>query len=99
MHGSVGSSCAVADVRADSATIWSATQSAYPTRDTTAALLGLQPERVRVVYVRGSGCYGINGADTVTYDAALLSHAVGKPVRVQLSRADEMAWENFGPRS
>ena len=43
-----------------------------------------------------SGCYGINGADTVSYDAALLSQAVGKPVRVQLSRKDEMAWENYG---
>jgi CO/xanthine dehydrogenase Mo-binding subunit len=32
----------------------------------------------------------------VTYDAAVLSQAVGKPVRVQLSRKDEMAWENFG---
>jgi CO/xanthine dehydrogenase Mo-binding subunit len=46
--------------------------------------------------VRGSGCYGLNGADTVSYDAALLSHAVGKPVRVQLSRKDEFAWENYG---
>lgn len=44
----------------------------------------------------GSGCYGINGAETVSYDAALLSQAVGKPVRVQLTRKDEMAWENFG---
>ena len=96
MHGSVGSSCAVADVRADSATLWSATQSVYPTRDTTAMLLGLPAERVRVVYVRGSGCYGINGADTVSYDAAVLSQAVGRPVRVQLSRKDEMAWENYG---
>jgi CO/xanthine dehydrogenase Mo-binding subunit len=43
-----------------------------------------------------SGCFGCNGADTVSYDAALLSQAVGKPVRVQLSRADEMAWENYG---
>jgi nicotinate dehydrogenase subunit B len=51
---------------------------------------------VRVIYTRGAGCYGINGADTVTYDAALLSQAVSRPVRVQLSRADEMAWENFG---
>ena len=50
-----------------------------PTRDTTAMLLGLPADRVRVVYVRGSGCYGINGADTVTYDAALLSQAVGRP--------------------
>ena len=49
-----------------------------------------------MIFTRGSGCYGINGADTVSYDAALLSQAVGKPVRVQLSRKDEMAWENYG---
>src|SRR5204862_1712174 len=48
------------------------------------------------VFARGSGCYGINGADTVSFDAALLSQAVGRPVRVQLTRKDEMAWENYG---
>ena len=96
MHGSIGSSCAVADVHADRATLWSSTQSAYPTRNTTAAILGLKPDSVHVIYTRGAGCYGINGADTVTYDAAVLSQAVGKPVRVQLSRRDEMAWENYG---
>ena len=53
-------------------------------------------ENVHVMFRRGSGCYGINGADTVTYDAALMSQAVGKPVRVQLTRKDEMAWENYG---
>jgi CO/xanthine dehydrogenase Mo-binding subunit len=62
-----------------------------------AQLLGLAPDNVRVIFVRGSGCYGLNAADTVSYDAALLSQAVGKPVRVQLSRPDEMAWgENYG---
>jgi CO/xanthine dehydrogenase Mo-binding subunit len=96
MHGSIGTSCAVADVQADRATLWSATQSAFPTRNTSAAILGLKPESVRVIYTRGAGCYGINGADTVTYDAAVLSQAVGRPVRVQLSRKDEMAWENYG---
>lgn len=96
MHGSMGTSCAVADVKTDRATIWSATQSAYPVRNTAALILGLAPERVRVIFTRGSGCYGINGADTVSYDAAVLSQAVGHPVRVQLSRQDEMAWENYG---
>ena len=96
MHGSVGSSCAVADVQPAKATLWSATQAVYPMRDTAARLLGLAADQVRVVFTRGSGCYGINGADTVTYDAALLSQAVGRPVRVQLTRRDEMAWENFG---
>jgi CO/xanthine dehydrogenase Mo-binding subunit len=96
MHGSMGSSCAVADVSGQRATIWSPTQSAYPVRATAAMILGLPAENVRVIYTRGSGCYGINGADTVSFDAAVLSQAVGQPVRVQLSRQDEMAWENYG---
>ena len=96
MHGSVGASCAVADVKPDGATIWSATQSAYPTRSIVAMLLGLPPDSVRVIYTRGSGCYGLNGADAVTFDAAILSQAAGRPVRLQFSRQDEMMWENFG---
>ena len=96
MHGSVGASCAVADVKADGATVWSPTQGVYPQRDSCAMLLGIPKERVKVIYTRGSGCYGINGADTVSFDAALMSQAAGRPVRVQLSRKDEMAHENFG---
>jgi nicotinate dehydrogenase subunit B len=96
MHASMGTSCAVADVRPDSVTVWSPTQSAYPTRSGVAMLLGVPLEKVRVIFTRGAGCYGINGADTVSFDAAVLSQAVGKPVRIQLSRRDEMAWENYG---
>ena len=96
MHGSMGSSCAVADVEGEKATVWSPTQGVWYQKSTVAMLLGLKPENVHVIFRRGSGCYGLNGADTVTYDAAILSQAVGKPVRVQLSRKDEMAWENYG---
>ena len=96
MHGSVGASCAVADVKGDRAIVWSATQSAYPTRSIVAKLLNLPLENVRVIYVRGSGCYGLNGADAVSFDAAILSQAVGKPVRLQFAREDEMRWENLG---
>ena len=96
MHGSVGASCALADVRPDGATVWSATQSAYPTRSIVATLLGLPLDSVRVIYTRGSGCYGLNGADAVSFDAAILSQAAGRPVRLQFSRQDEMMWENFG---
>jgi nicotinate dehydrogenase subunit B len=96
MHGSFGTSCAVADVQAGKATIYSPTQAVYPLRSTAAMLLGMQQENVHIIFRMGSGCYGINGADTVSYDAALLSQAVGKPVRAQLTRKDEMAWENYG---
>ena len=96
MHGSLGASCAVADVKTDRATIWSPTQSVYPTRSVIAKLLNLPPDNVRVIYTRGSGCYGLNGADAASFEAAVLSHAVGRPVRLQFSREDEMKWENLG---
>jgi nicotinate dehydrogenase subunit B len=96
MHGSIGSSCAVADVQTGKATIWAASQNVYALRGASATLLGVPPETIQVIFTRGSGCYGINGADAVAFDAALLSQEVGRPVRVQLSRKDEMAWENYG---
>ncbi|HEV2201265.1 MAG TPA: molybdopterin cofactor-binding domain-containing protein [Bryobacteraceae bacterium] len=95
-HAGLGASCAVADVQGDKAVIYSPTQGVWHQRNCSAMILGLKPENVRVIFRRGSGCYGLNGADAVTFDAALLSQAVGKPVRVQLTRKDEMAWENFG---
>ena len=82
MHGSMGSSCAVADVRGATATVWSPTQSAYPTRSGVALLLGVPADNVRVIFTRGAGCWHQRRRHGVG-DAALLSQAVGKPVRVQ----------------
>ncbi|MBI4470809.1 MAG: xanthine dehydrogenase family protein molybdopterin-binding subunit [Acidobacteria bacterium] len=96
MHGSLGASAAVADVKGDKATIWSSTQGVYPQRDSVAKVLNIPNTNIRVIWRMGSGCYGLNGADTVSFDAALLSQAVQRPVMVQLSRKDEMAWENYG---
>jgi nicotinate dehydrogenase subunit B len=96
LHGSIGPSCAVAWVHDGLAEVWSGTQAAYPLRQTLATLLGMDQAHVRVNYVEGSGCYGLNGADDVSLGAALLSRAVHAPVRLQYMRADEMSWENFG---
>jgi CO/xanthine dehydrogenase Mo-binding subunit len=92
-HGSIGPSCAVADVRSDRATIWTGTQNPYGLRDACAKFLGVLNQSVRVIYVEASGCYGQNGADDVVIDALVLSRAVGKPVRVQWMRQDENGWE------
>jgi nicotinate dehydrogenase subunit B len=101
-HGSMGTSCAVADIKCTGATgygtIWTASQGVYPQRDSVSTLLGIPNLNIRVVFVEGSGCYGLNGADTVCYDAAILSQAAGAPVRVQYSRADEFRGaDSFGP--
>jgi CO/xanthine dehydrogenase Mo-binding subunit len=96
MHASIGASCAVASVTADGATLWSPTQSSFNLRDAVALVLSMPRDKVRLVWVEGSGCYGHNGADDVTADAALLSQAVGKPVRVQWMRHDEHGNEPKG---
>ena len=96
-HGSIGPSCAVADVRDGKATVWSSTQGVFFLRGALAGLLGVAAPDVRVRYAEGSGCYGHNGADDCAADAALLSQATGAPVRVQYTRDQEQAWDPKGP--
>src|SRR5262249_51382684 len=73
------------------------TQGVYNMRTVLANLLSIPAPNIEVIFVDGSGCYGGNGADPVTFDAALLSQAVGKPVRLQYSRSDEMTGgEHYG---
>jgi nicotinate dehydrogenase subunit B len=96
-HASLGPSCAVADVRADGATVWTASQGMHDNRVTYARFLGLPEDKVRLIYLEGSGCYGMNGHEDAAADAAILSRAVGRPVRVQWSRADEHGWDPKGP--
>ena len=96
-HASMGPSCAVAEVHADRATIWSASQATHRYQPALARILGLPRESVRVIYLDGAGCYGMNGHDDAAADAALLARASGRPVRVQWSRADELGWDPKGP--
>ncbi|MDB5510815.1 MAG: aldehyde dehydrogenase [Enterovirga sp.] len=97
MHASIGPSCAVADYRPDGLTVWSGTQNPHWLRGDLAFLLALPEDRIAVVRLEAAGCYGRNCADDVSADAALLSRAVGRPVRVQLTREQEHSWEPKGP--
>ncbi|MBS4075630.1 molybdopterin-dependent oxidoreductase [Ameyamaea chiangmaiensis] len=96
MHGSIGPSCAVADWRDGSPVVWSGTQNPHMLRGDLATLMALPEGRIEIVRHEASGCYGRNCADDVCGDALLLSRAVGRPVRVQLSRAQEHVWEPKG---
>ncbi len=97
LHGMMGPPCAVADVQGDKATIWTGTQGPFRTRDSIARMLNIPPKNVHLLYREGSGSYGRLESDDVAEDAALMSRAVGKPVRVQWMRADEHAWDPKGP--
>ncbi|MBV8427874.1 MAG: xanthine dehydrogenase family protein molybdopterin-binding subunit [Hyphomicrobiales bacterium] len=96
-HGSMGPSCAVADVRDGKATIWTASQGTHRFRFAFAHFLGLPEDAVRLIYLDGAGCYGMNGHDDAAADAALMSRALGRPVRVQWMREDEHRYDPKGP--
>ncbi len=97
-HGSIGPSCAVAQLDNEALTVWTHTQGVYPDRDAIAEMLRMPKEKVRCIHGEGSGCYGHNGADDAAADAALLARALpGRPARVQWMREQEHAWEPFGP--
>ena len=104
MHASIGPSCAVAwwlqgsDAQSPHVQlrVWAGTQNPHVLRADLAMLCGVVDPAVDIVRMEAAGCYGRNGADDVAADAALLSKAVGAPVRVQLSREQEHAWEPKG---
>lgn len=96
-HGSIGPSCAVADVHDHHATIHAGTQAPNDLQAAVAEAIGLKPEHVHVLTYPASGCYGRNGADPVAIDAALVSKHLGVPVRVQWMRTDEHGWDPKGP--
>jgi nicotinate dehydrogenase subunit B len=97
-HATMGPGCAVADVGADgTATIWSGAQKPHGLQKGIAEVLGVSPDKVRVIWMEDAGSYGRPGFEDAAADAALMSQIVGKPVRVQWARADMTAWGAKGP--
>ena len=90
-HASIGPSCAVADYKDGKLTVWSASQATHSMQHELSVITGLPKESIRLIYLDGSGCYGRNGHEDATADAALASIAIGKPVRLQWMRHDETA--------
>jgi nicotinate dehydrogenase subunit B len=96
MHASIGPSCAVAHYQNGPIKVWSGTQNPHLLRADLALLIDRPEAEIEVIRLEAAGCYGRNCADDVTADALLLSRAVGRPVRVQLTREQEHAWEPKG---
>jgi CO/xanthine dehydrogenase Mo-binding subunit len=96
IHGPMGASAAQAWVQGNTATIWSHTQDVAANRAMLATALGIPAQNIRVIYVEGSGVYGETAVENATLEAAIVSQAVGRPVKVQHSRADDHTGENYG---
>jgi len=96
-HARIGPSCGVVDVRGDKVEIWADTQKPHFLRMGIAKFLGLPPENVQVKWMHGAGSYGRSDADEAPYEAALLSQAFARPVRMQWSREEGTAWDPKAP--
>jgi nicotinate dehydrogenase subunit B len=96
-HAPFAPSCALADVGAGSALAMCSTQFPHGVRNMLAQTLGLSADQVQVRYYEGAGVFGRACHDDCALAAAVMSQAVGRPVRVQFMRWDELGWDNYGP--
>jgi nicotinate dehydrogenase subunit B len=62
-HASLGPSCAVVDFRPEGTTIWTASQGPHGLRASFARVFGIPEDKLRVIFMDGSGSYGSNGND------------------------------------
>jgi nicotinate dehydrogenase subunit B len=99
-HAPIGPFVAVADVRGDgSTTVWTHSAQSQGLRARIAFVLGVPVERVVVRWLEHSGQYGRTtlGGDGAEGDAVILSQLTGKPVRVQWTMQEDMAWSTVSP--
>jgi CO/xanthine dehydrogenase Mo-binding subunit len=102
-HARMGPAIGVADIKADSGTVWTDSQKFYDGAILAAKLMGAykkdEPLPVRSLWAPGSGSYGRSDAGDGVADAVVLSRAVGAPVRLQWMRSEGHAWDPKGPAS
>ena len=99
-HAPIGPFLAVADVKNDGrATVWTHSAQSQGLRARIAYLLGVPIEKVVVRWMDQSGQYGRTtlGGDGAEADAAILSQLTGKPMRVQWTLQEDMAWSSVSP--
>jgi CO/xanthine dehydrogenase Mo-binding subunit len=98
-HASTGPACGLADYHDGECTIYTSTQKPHYAAEGVADLLGMPPDKVRAIWLFGTGSYGRNDQGDATADAAVLSKHLGKPVRVQYMRHEGIAWDPKGTAS
>ena len=96
-HAPIGPYIAVADVRSDgTVTVWTHSANPQALRAHLALVLGTTTDKIIVRWHEGAGQYGRAslGGDGAEADAVILSQLVGKPVRVQWTLREDLAWSS-----
>jgi nicotinate dehydrogenase subunit B len=96
-HAAMETHTALAKVAGDKATVWASTQNPFGAQREIAEAIGLPAQQVRVITPFVGGGFGGKTRNTQAVEAARLSKAVGKPVQVMWSRAEEFFYDTFRP--
>jgi CO/xanthine dehydrogenase Mo-binding subunit len=99
-HAPIGPFLAVADVRSDgTVTVWTHSSQSQGLRVRIAHMLNTPIDKVVVRWLEHSGQYGrtTEGGDGAEGDAVILSQLTGKPVRVQWTLQEDLAWSTVSP--
>ena len=98
-HAPIEPHAAMASFENGKLTVWSSTQTPFPTRDGLVRALGLDPKDVRVVTPYVGGGFGGKSSGGQAEEAARLAKITGKPVQVSYTRAEEFFYDIFDPAS
>jgi nicotinate dehydrogenase subunit B len=90
-HAPMEPRAAVAEWRDGKLTVWTATQRPFGVRDELCEAFRLAPDKVRVIVPDAGSAYGGKHTGEAAVEAARLARAVGRPVKVAWSRADEFS--------
>jgi isoquinoline 1-oxidoreductase beta subunit len=88
-NSALDTNAAIADVRADRAEVWSALKTPIAAQAAIAAAVGLPQDQVKVHVVQGGGSFGRRLFFDAALEAAKISKAMGKPVKLMWHRADD----------
>jgi isoquinoline 1-oxidoreductase len=96
-HAPIETHTALARIEGGTMTVWSSTQTPFPSQQAIAQAVGLEKENVRVITPFVGGGFGGKSAGLQAIEAAKLAKRTGKPVQVCWSRAEEFFFDTFRP--
>ncbi|MFE1297907.1 molybdopterin cofactor-binding domain-containing protein [Streptomyces sp. NPDC058731] len=88
-NSALETNCAIADVRPGSAEIWGSFKAPITAQEQIAARLGLPVTAVKVHVTEGGGSFGRKLFHDAAAEAAEISQAMGKPVKLMWHRTDD----------
>jgi isoquinoline 1-oxidoreductase beta subunit len=98
-HAPMEVGSAVADVKSGSAEVWVASKSPTGAQSAVADAVGLSADQVKLHVIRAGGSFGRRIYNEPVVEAARVSQAIGKPVKLMWTRNDDMRHGRVRPRS